>query len=179
MTAFIVIVAILAVLYFCNSVLCHLESLVWHAERIDDSVNEIEDMFRDFMNEVEEDDFATDVVFYAIVNGKKIRIEDMILKANEKFKATVAFKDKFGNDAKVDGIPSFSGDDNLATITPSEDGLSVEVLPKGPVGSFLLQCSADADMGEGVKAIIGELPVEIVAGDAERVELTAGPAEQA
>jgi len=165
------------VVYLGASAVEHLRVISCYAMRIHHTVDRIEDKLIDLIGELDEEDFAQNVVFYAIVNGKKIRIDNMILKANEKFTATVAFKDKFGNAAQVDGIPSFSGDENLATLAPSEDGMSVVVTPKGPVGEFILQCAADADLGEGIKSILGELPVQILAGEAERVELTAGPAE--
>lgn len=52
--------------------------------------------------------------------------------------------------------------------------MSATLTPIGPLGSFSVQVKADADLGEGVKEIIGELAVELSAGDAEVIALSAG-----
>lgn len=80
--------------------------------------------------------------------------------------------------AKVDGLPSWAvTDESLASLTVSEDGMSAMLLPLGPVGSFQVQVKADADLGEGVKEILGSLDVELAAGEAVSVEIAAGAPE--
>lgn len=99
----------------------------------------------------------------------------MNLKVTQKLPLSIKPVDKFGNDAKVDGKPEWSlTDPALGDLAVSDDGMSCELTPKGPVGSCIVQVSADADLGEGVKAILGELPMEFLAGDAESLSISAG-----
>ncbi len=108
------------------------------------------------------------------LDEEKKEIDNMFLKVNQKAKISLAIKDKFGNAAQVDGKPAWAlTDESLASLAVSEDGLSADLEPKGPIGSFSVQVSCDADLGEGVKEIIGSLPVDLSAGDAEVVELSA------
>jgi hypothetical protein len=46
-------------------------------------------------------------------------------------------------------------------------------MPKGPVGQCKVQVKADAVEGEETKEIFGELDLELIAGEAEVVKLTA------
>ncbi len=99
----------------------------------------------------------------------------MFLKVNQKLPVSVAFKDKFGNSAKVDGLPVWVATvPELVTLEVAEDGMSAMILPVGPEGVLKIQVSADADLGEGVKSILGELELELLTGEAVAVELTAG-----
>lgn len=98
----------------------------------------------------------------------------MFLKVSQKAKISIAIKDKFGNAAKVDGVPAWAlSDDSLGSIQVEADGMSGLFEPKGPIGSLKVQVKADADLGEGVKEILGELSLDLMAGDAEVVELSA------
>lgn len=99
----------------------------------------------------------------------------MFLKINQKLPVSVTFKDKFGNDAQVDGKPEWAvTDSTLASLEVADDGMSSMIVPTGVVGSFKVQVSADADLGAGVKTILGELDIDLVAGDAENVVISAG-----
>lgn len=105
----------------------------------------------------------------------------LILKDTQKFSAAVKYVDGKGNPAKVEGTPQWSVSDvNLLGVTPSDDGMSAEVVATGPLGSCQVSVTADADLGEGTKPIIGTLDVDIVAGEAVSAVIEAGaPAEQA
>jgi hypothetical protein len=94
--------------------------------------------------------------------------------------ATVVFKDKRNNPASIDGQPSWSVDNSeLLAITPSADGMSCVFASVGPLGIATITVKADADLGDGMKPIVGSLEVEISAGDAAVIEITAGePSEQ-
>jgi hypothetical protein len=98
----------------------------------------------------------------------------MFAKVTQKVKISISIKDKFGNAAKVDGTPAWGlTDEALGTLAVEADGMSALLEPKGVVGALKVQVSCDADLGEGVKPILGELDVELLAGDAEVVELAA------
>lgn len=102
----------------------------------------------------------------------------MMLKASQKLPISVAFKDKFQNDAKVDGAPQWAVDNGaLGSLEVAEDGLSAVFTPAGPLGDCQVQCSADADLGEGVKSIVGSLAISILPADASEVDLIPGEAQ--
>ena len=117
------------------------------------------------------------ISFYAIIDGQKRKVEDMFLKVTQAVPVSLSITDKKGNAAKVDGAPQWAVTaPELATLAVSEDGMSAVVTPVGPIGAFKVQVKADADLGEGVKEIVGELDVELTAGDAEVIALSAGQA---
>lgn len=102
----------------------------------------------------------------------------MNLKVSQKVKLVLEIKDKGGNPALVDGAPLWSlTDPSLGDVVPAEDGLSAVLTPKGGLGSCVVQVSADADLGEGKKDILGELPVDFLAGDAAVISISAGTPE--
>jgi hypothetical protein len=108
-------------------------------------------------------------------NDEQKEVFQMNLKLTQKLPVSIAIQDKFGNAAKIDGLPVWSvSAPELADVIVAEDGMSAEVAPKGVLGDFILQVSADADLGEGVKSILGELPVELLAGDAIAIAIAAG-----
>ena len=99
----------------------------------------------------------------------------MLLKANQKLPLSIEIKDKFGNAAAVDGAPVWSlTDPALGALTASEDGMSAEFVPAGAVGSARVQCQVDADLGEGVKPILGELEITVLPAEAATVSISAG-----
>jgi hypothetical protein len=120
---------------------------------------------------------ANQVVFFNLSGGKKERVTKMILKVNQKLPLSVEFQDKFGNAAKVDGAPAWAMTDaELGALEIAEGGLSAVFTPSGKAGALKVQVSADADLGEGVKAILGELELSLIAGDAVSVAIKAGEA---
>lgn len=81
------------------------------------------------------------------------------------------FKDSEGNEAQVQGAPVWGqSDPALGTVTPAEDGLSAVFNPGSP-STGQINVTADADLGEGVKEIVGVLDVEVIAGEATVVEI--------
>jgi hypothetical protein len=106
---------------------------------------------------------------------EKRKVTNMNLKVNQNLPVSIEIKDKFGNPAIVDGVPSWSlTAQGLADLEVAADGMSALVKPIGPVGSVSVQVSADADLGAGVTAILGELAIELIAGDAETIAIAAG-----
>jgi hypothetical protein len=103
------------------------------------------------------------------------------LSESQQVTLSVKFKTKKGHDAKVDGVPEWLTDNTeVLALTPAPDGLSCLVAAVGPLGTATVSVKGDADLGVGVKPIVGLLEVEVTAGDAATVTLTPGePSEQA
>lgn len=118
---------------------------------------------------------ASHVEFYITEGGERRKVTKMNLKITQKLPLSIEIKDKFGNPAQVDGAPKWSVTaPELADLEVAEDGMSAKLAPKGTIGSLTVQVSADADLGEGVKAIIGELPVNLLPGEASVIAISAG-----
>jgi hypothetical protein len=118
---------------------------------------------------------ADRVLFYVLADGELKGISDMQMKVDAEKTIVAKTVDKFGNEASVEeGSAAWAlTDPALGELTAAADGKSAKFVPAGKVGSLAVQFSADADLGEGVKTIQGELPVELLAGDAVAVELSA------
>lgn len=120
---------------------------------------------------------ASSIEFYSNFGGQKKRITNMFLKVSEALPLAIEVKDKFGNLAKIEGAPQWAlTDSTLATLEVMEGGMSAVLKPVGAVGSLKVQVSCDADLSEGVKTILGELEVELLAGEAVVVAITPGQA---
>lgn len=79
----------------------------------------------------------------------------------------VAFADKAGNPASVDGAPVWtSSDDTVLTVTAAADGLSAVAASTGKLGTAQVTVTADADLGAGNTPIAGTLDVQVLAGQA-------------
>lgn len=109
----------------------------------------------------------------------RIGVADMafVLKDNEQTQVVADFRSAKGNPATVDGIPAWTvSDPATLSVTPAADGKSALVAAVGPAGTGQVSVSADADLGEGVKEVIGRLDIEIVGGEATVINLNPGPA---
>ena len=107
-------------------------------------------------------------------------IMSLILTNSQQVDLAIQPVDKRGKPAQIDGVPVWaSSDPAKATIEPSEDGLSA-VVKAVDNGAAQISVSADADLGEGVRALTGTLDLEIVSGEAASLSIIAGtPVEQA
>ncbi len=96
----------------------------------------------------------------------------------KKVPITVAYVDAAGNPAVVEGAPSWtSSDETIVTIADvSGDGMSAFAVAVGPLGTAQVNVTADADLGEGVTAVIGLLDIEVVASQAVAATVSAGEA---
>ena len=113
---------------------------------------------------------ASKVLFY--IAGKEV-VDMEVMNVGKKKKVSVKFVDASGFEAKVDGKPVFAVSDlEMASLAVSEDGMSAEVMALKP-GSFMLSLTADADMGAGIKPIIGSLSFDVLSGEAVAVMLVA------
>src|SRR5258708_5761655 len=73
----------------------------------------------------------------------------MQLLDNQKITLKINPEDAAGQSAKVDGKPTWvSNDGSIATVTPSDDGLSAVVVAQA-LGTTTIVVSADADLGQG------------------------------
>jgi hypothetical protein len=98
---------------------------------------------------------------------------------SQQVRLSLAFVDKKGNPAPVDGKPEWQVDNpNVLALVPSDDGLSCLVQAMGPLGPATVSVKADADMGEGVQPIAGLFEVMVTAGPAASVVITAGTPEE-
>lgn len=104
----------------------------------------------------------------------------LILTDVQKVGLSVSFVTAKGNPAAVDGLPVWSvSDATVLSVVPAADGLSAEVVAVGPLGTSQVSVTADADLGEGVRALIGTLDVSVVASEAASIVINAGvPAAQ-
>lgn len=143
--------------------------LIWSAVqtiRFEKKLNEILALLKD---QEPTQPQASKVLFY--IEG--VEVTQMELKVTKKAKVSVKFKDAAGFQAKVDGKPEWLVSDAAkASLVVAEDGMSAEVQALD-VGSFMLSLSADADLGEGIKPILGSLAFDVTAGEAVSVELVA------
>ena len=114
------------------------------------------------------------IEFYTIIGGQRKKVVHVFLKVSDKLPMLIEIKDKFGNAAQVDGVPQWAVTDaSLAELEVAADGMTAMVKPLGTVGVFDVQVTADADLGEGVKTILGVLPVELLPGEAVSVNIAA------
>lgn len=116
---------------------------------------------------------ATSIELAISIDGVLQEGDKVFLPAGKK--ATVAIKsikDKYGNEASIDGKPAFAlSNEALGGLEVAEDGKSAVFTSNGLMGSLKVQVSADADLGEGVKSILAEGDIEVLAGEAEVIEL--------
>lgn len=85
----------------------------------------------------------------------------------QKVHITLTPMDAQGNPAPVDGVPIWAlSDPSFVTLEIAEDGMSAWAITIGPVGTCRLNVSADADLGEGIVTIAGDLDIEVTASQA-------------
>lgn len=97
------------------------------------------------------------------------------MKAEQQIKAAAKFTNKNGQPARVDvsqGVPQWGlSDPSAGVLTPDADGMGMTfVAGSNEVASLIVTCTADADLGDGVKPVVlsGELsilPLEAVGGE--------------
>ena len=80
----------------------------------------------------------------------------------------VSYVDSKGHPAQVDGDVTWqSSDEAIATVeVDSTDSTMATVTPSTDLGQAQISCTADADLGEGVKEITSTFDVSVVAGEA-------------
>jgi hypothetical protein len=90
-------------------------------------------------------------------------------------------KDAKGNPAQVETPRYTTSDDSIVALIPDPGGDPLKTIASavGPLGAALITFTADADLGAGMKPIIGTMDVVVNPGEATVVEIQAGtPVEQ-
>jgi hypothetical protein len=103
-----------------------------------------------------------------------------ILGDDKKVQCSVAWVDKKGKPAVVDGAPAWaSSDDSVCAVADvAADGMSATLVGGDP-GGAQINVMADADLGAGVREVVATLDVQVVAGEAVAGTLTPGePVDQ-
>lgn len=162
--------------------------LVTRLNEIDLSISQIRLQISDLNRICEEilTHFATSaravrIVFNAVLDGKLyLGVENMILTSTQKVELSIQPVDAKGNPAVVDGEPVWAtSNPDVVSLEVAEGGMSCTAVAVGPVGTAQVAVTADADLGEGVAHITGLLDLEVMAGAAVNLQISAGiPTEQ-
>jgi hypothetical protein len=92
----------------------------------------------------------------------------MKIKAGQIITAHISPTDAYGNPAKIDGLPIWEvSDPTIASIDLlDETGLTAIITSIGLVGEVIVSVSVtvDADLGETIKTLSGQLQVEVESG---------------
>ena len=107
------------------------------------------------------------------------RMAVIVMTSEGKRKLTLRPKSRFGRNAVVDGAPRWEVDDpTLATVEPSEDGMSAYVISvDGAKGVGKGRAKADADVGDGVEEIAEEFDIVVTPPRASTLGLEQGEEE--
>lgn len=90
----------------------------------------------------------------------------MMLPTDKTATASATFQDAKGNPAQVQGNPTWATDKpDVLDVVDNGDGTAT-VTPVGPLGTAQVTCTADADLGDGVKELVLLGDVEVIAGEA-------------
>lgn len=103
------------------------------------------------------------------------------LKADNEFDLSVLFEDEMENE-----VPAPAGASTVWTQTSGEEFVTLvdhgdgtcTATALGPLGAATIHSSTTADLGAGPVEITGDFLVSVVAGDAARVKIVAGPARE-
>ena len=115
------------------------------------------------------------IIFNSLQIGRAfIRGDLMSLVMTIDQEATLSIQpvDRVGNPASVDGVPQWSSANGFAMLVPSDDGMSC-VVRSNQAGTDQVSVKADADLGEGVKELVGMMDVEFLAGEAVSISISA------
>lgn len=103
----------------------------------------------------------------------------MQLTDSQQVTLSVAFTDKRGQPAPIDGLPSWGVDNSdVLAITPAADGMSALVAAVGPLGSGMVSVTADSAPGDPVVTFAGTLQIDVTAGPATVANITPGTPEE-
>jgi hypothetical protein len=101
-----------------------------------------------------------------------------ILRAGKRVPVSFVIRDKFGNDAAIDGVPAWASSNPTALVVePAADGRSAVVRALGPIGTAQITVTVDADLGDGIRELVGVALIDSISGEANVMALTIGPEE--
>ena len=100
------------------------------------------------------------------------------LTIDEKVSISLAVTDRLGNPASFDAPPVWTASSAALTLEPAADGMSAVAVSADVVeDAVMVTVRGDADLGDGVREIIGTLQINVTSGEAQFVELQAGAPE--
>lgn len=87
---------------------------------------------------------------------------------------SVEWEDSGGNVVKVDGPTKWeSSNPSVLQVTVASGNPQIaNLFAPGPVGTVQINATADADLGEGVKAVTATIDVQVISGEAVGGEIT-------
>lgn len=102
-----------------------------------------------------------------------------LVKESQNLPLSIEISTLKGKPAKVDGAPKWNvSDESVGTLDVAADGLSA-TFKSVASGQCSIGVEVDADLGEGVKQILGSLDITVVADEAAIVTIAAGePVDQ-
>lgn len=115
------------------------------------------------------------IEFWSFTGGQFRKVRNMNLQQGENAALVLAIKDAGGNAAHVqdDKVEWSVSDSSLGDLQIAPDFMSALFVPNGTVGSCQVQAMGDADLGEGVKSIMGFVDINVLSGEAVVMELSA------
>ena len=81
-----------------------------------------------------------------------------------------------GHPAKVEGKPNWNIS-GLSTLVVAEDGMSAYLVSSDETGQSTIIVTADADLGEGVELIQGQIDLTVISAKAQNLGLAVGTPE--
>ena len=90
------------------------------------------------------------------------------MQAGSRATVSVEWKDTGGNIVKVDGPTTWASSvPGTVECTVSTGNPQIaNLFAPGPVGAAQIQATADADLGEGTKAVTATLDISVISGEA-------------
>ena len=104
--------------------------------------------------------------------------EPVTLTIDEQVAITLSVTDRAGNPAAFDAPPVWAASSAALTLEAAADGMSATAVSGDVVeDAVMVTVRGDADLGDGVREIIGTLQINVSSGEAQFVELEAGAPE--
>lgn len=103
------------------------------------------------------------------------------LKADNEFDLSMEFTDEMDNlvPAPAGATTVYTQTDGAAFVTLVDHGDgTATVTALGPLGNATIHSETLVDFGAGAVSLSGDLLVSVIAGDAQRVRIVAGPARE-
>ena len=101
-----------------------------------------------------------------------------VLTTDQKTRVAVSLRDRYDNPATIDGTPRWeTSDPGVITVSTLDDGRTGDIVTAGRLGAAQVTVRCDADVGDGVRELVGVLDVEVVGGEAVLLALTPAAAE--
>lgn len=110
----------------------------------------------------------------AKLNTKEKRMIEIKITNEEKITVTLKPVTRTDRPAKLDGKPTWTVVNGEATVKPSTDGLSAELISSDTPGANEILVEADADLGEGVETISEHISLIVSGAQASNLGIEVG-----